>query len=752
MKFFGKTLGLLLASLALASCGGGGGDGGTFVAPKNGSITLSADRTSLPVNLDSVSPFIGSPYMATISVSFRNANGTLMAPAGEATFTISDPNIATMSYPDDPSTADINEFTLRLASFHQLLNNGSGNLFVTSWVKAGTTTLTASAVDPNTGQTVTQTLPITVTTGVGTAPATVEMAASPQGVYLPSSGGLNASSISATVRDGGGQLIADPVSGNSGNDNVKFEIVGDAGDGSLSTDSVAGPVSGKSVSSHTVHGIATASFQAGEQTPQGPVQIRATVDRTDNNVTNGIQDPVSVTTSVIVSDGKLYSVKITSPDTNSILVNGVSDDPTVDPTTDPDGTYSMTVSALATDRQGNPVLPGTPIRFGLIDEPVGTFDSGATANQFLLAGGDGNPQEGGTTFTAPTGHFTTAGGGAGPGDALVVFGKTQHGAPQGNEDLESAVTVQRVVNGTNLVTASPFNRNDTTGTMVDNGSVLPYLIGRSQHGNITTTAATDELGVAHASLNYTVKTLGHIAAMWAQGDGVDRVSGGARRVTDAVQLLYPGIAPAQLVAYPSPIPGNKTVDVTVCLRDAMNSPIQGINIGFQMNLGGGTGSVDGNGTSGSLDNTTGPDGCAVASVQTSGMPISTTDAASGQVVFSVGDASASVDIVVQLAFLSNGGVGGFCSDHAPAATATIRAYTTDGSPAVGATIDASCSGVSVDPASAQTGANGSASFTLTGDPGATGSCTFTAGDVAPLTVSVRIPDGDDFSPPCVSAP
>lgn len=748
MKFFGKTLGLLLAGLALASCGGGGGDGGTFSPPQNSTITLSATSTTLPVNTAGYLPSqYGNPTQSTVTIVWRKPNGSLVS-GRDVHVSISPPNVAALScIVDGDKCTDANQLW---ESFVIVGINGQATIFVNSYTTAGSTTLTASGVDPDTGQTVSATLKFTVTSGVGPQPATVSLTPTPAGVYLPSSGGTNTSAIRATVLDGAGQIIPDPVSGNSGVDNIKFELLGDVGDGRLSTNSVAGSVTGASVTSHTVRGIATASFQAAENTPQGPVQVRATVDRADNNVTNGIQDPVTFTTSVIVSDGKLYSLTITSPDTNAIRVNAVSDDATSEPgtVTDPDGTYSLTVSALATDRQGNPVLPGTPIRFGSIDEPVGAYDSGATANRFLLAGGDGNPQEGGTNFTAPTGRFTTAGGGAGPGDALIVFGKTQHGAPQGNEDLESAVTVQRVVNSTSLVTASAFNRNDTTGTLVDNGPVLPYLIGRSQHGNITATAITDELGVAHATLNYTVKTLGHIVAMWAQGDGIDRVSGGARRVTDAVQLLYPGVAPAQLVAYPSPIPGNKTVGVTVCLTDAMNSPIQGINIGFQMNLHGGTGSVDGNGSSGLLDNTTGPDGCVDAIVQTSGMPVSTADSASGQVVFSVGGASASVDIVVQLAFLSNGGVGGICASGTPQASATIRAYTTDGSPAVGATISASCSGVSVDPASAQTGANGAATFKLTGDAGATGTCTFTAGDVAPLTVSVRIPGGDDFSPPC----
>ncbi|HEU4663750.1 MAG TPA: hypothetical protein VFS55_06950, partial [Dokdonella sp.] len=479
-------------------------------------------------------------------------------------------------------------------------------------------------------------------------------------------------------------------------------------------------------------------------------QIKATADRSDNNVSNGIQDPVSITVSVVVSDGKLFSITITSPDVNAILANTVSGDVSADiPPPDPDGTYSLTVSALGTDRQGNPVLPGTPIRFGSIDEPVGTFDSGATANRFLIAGGDGNPQEGGTGFTAPTGHFRTAGGGAGPGDAIIVFGKTQHGAPQGNEDLESALTVGRVNSETSLNTTTPFNNNDTTGSSVDYGPVLDYIVGRSNHGNITASAFTNDIGVAHATLNYTVETLGHIVAMWAQGDGTDRVTSGSRRVTDAVQLLYPGIAPAQLVAFPSPIPGNTTTSVTVCLADALNSPIQGVHIGFQMNLGGGTGSVDDNGTSGTLDNTTGPDGCVDATVVTSGMPVSTSaDSPSGQITFSVGGATADVDIVVQLAFISNGGVGRVCTNSTPGARATIKAFTTTGDPAVGVQIAASCSGLTVDPATATTGANGSAVFNITGTPDSSGTCTFTAEGVAPLVVQVTIPGADDFSPPC----
>src|SRR5690606_27910344 len=229
-----------------------------------------------------------------------------------------------------------------------------------------------------------------------------------------------------------------------------------------------------------------------------------------------------------------------------------------------------------------------------------------------------------------------------------------------------------------------------TGATVDYGPVLPYIIGRSQHGNITASATTNDIGVAHATLNYTVETLGHIAAMWAQGDGIDRVSGGARRVTDAVQLLYPGVAPASLTAFPSPIPGNTTTNVTVCLTDALRSPIQGIRINFQMSLGGGTGSVDGNGTSGVLDNATDSNGCVDATVVTSGMPASTGGDAAGSVTFSVGGATATVDIIVELAFITYVGPNPICLGDS-GRSLTVRAFTTTGDPAPGITITASCS-------------------------------------------------------------
>ena len=721
MKVFGKTLGLLLVSLALTSCGGGGGDGGTFSQPQSGSITLTADRTSLPLNAGSTLPAIGSPYMATVSVAFRNANGTLMAPRGDATFTVDNPNIATISIPDDPSTQDINEFTQRYASIPLTLNNGSGTVFLTSWVTAGTVTLTASAQDPETGNTVTRTLAINVTSGVGPQPATVALTAAPANVYLPTSGGNNSSSINAMVRDGGGQFVPDPAGGNNGYDNVKFELVGETGDAILSSNSVSGPASGKSVMSHTVSGVAAASFQAGSATPQGSLQIRATVDRADNNVTNGIQDPITSTTSVIVSDGKLYSLELTSPvfapNLPGITINSVSGNVGTDGDTqippDPDATLTLTITALAKDRQGNPPLPGTPVRFGLVDQPVGAPGT-PNDNRFLLSGTDGNPLEGGTLFTAPTGRFTTAGvNGANAGDALLVFGR----AVEGNSDLESAVTVTSVNNATSLNVTPTFNNNYRNDAPIDTGSVLPYLIGRAMHGNITTSATTDEKGIVHAELTYTVNTVGNAMAVWAQGDGIDRVNNGPRRVTAAGTLVYPGVAPATISASPDPILGDTTDHVTVCVADALGIPLRGLEVSFEFDLAAGTGSVDGQSGNGSFSSLTGINGCATGTVVTTGVPATPADGPNSKLNLSAAGQTTSVGIAVQVATLQVSPN----SVSVPAAgitkSITVTARTADGVLVPGAVITGTCSAsggsgaaITLSPDTATTNTSGAAEF------------------------------------------
>jgi hypothetical protein len=771
MKFLGKTLGLLLVSLALASCGGGGGNGGGFSAPQSGSISLKATATTLPVNVWGYKPTqYGNPTQAEVTITWRNADGSLVT-GKDIAVSISPVNVAALSCLVDGDACKDGNTLFGSVPIKGI--NGQATIFVNATDTPGTANLTVSAVDPNTQATVSASMTFTVTSGVGPMPASVALSPSPAGIYLPSSGGLSNSSISATVKDGSGQLVPDPAGGNNGVDNIQFDIVGNAGDAKLSSNSVSGPASGTSVTSHTVRGVAIVSLQAGEQTPQGPVQVRATVDRADNNVSNGIQDAVSVTTSVVVSDGKLYSLELTSPlnapNLPGITINcvtspcaatsdGASGDPNTIPT-NPDATLSLVVTAKAQDRQGNPVIPGTPIRFGSVDEPVGAPGS-AQDNQFLLSGTKGNPQEGGSIFTALDGQFTTGGGGAGPGDALIVFGK----AVEGNADLESAVTVRSINNATNLTVSPNFNLNNTTGTSVDSGSVLPYLIGRAMHGSITTGALTDEhlqageapTGIAHASLTYTVNSVGNSVAIWAQGDGIDRVSGGARRVTDAGTLVYPGVAPLSIFASPNPIMGNMPQTVTVCVVDALGIKLRGVTLGFKFQLPNGTGSVDGTSGSGPLAHVTDLNGCVDADVKTQGLSVSAANGNSGTLTFNAGGATATVDIVVQLATLQASQTCVPVTKDPQTSAVTIKALAVGGAPASGVAINAQCTAtgggsggtggtsasLTATPSSATTGSDGTASFsvTATGFTGATpgtGQCVFAATGGGTQSVTVK---------------
>ncbi len=748
MKSLFKLCLPLLATALLASCGGGGGDGhGAFTPPASGKISIVAETQELPLNSLGALPDPGGPFTTEVTITLRNHDGTLINAATTVNVSINPVSVATFSTLDDPSTDDINEILQRWGQAPVDVVAGQATVFVTSYKSAGTATLTVTSPDVN-GLAI-QSASMDFTVGNVAAPTPANISASSQypGVYLANSGGRSSTLLTAVVTDAGNQTVPDSDAAN-----VQFEVVGDSSNGSLTGDSG----NGQKIQVHTTKGVAHGSFKAG--TVQGPVTVKVTADAADNNVSNGISDPVTATLTVVVSDGQLYSLEITSPAFASklpgITVNSlpVSDDtePASGSTSlippNPDATLSLTVSALATDRQGNPVLPGTAIRFGSVDEPVAPFDQSGGGNYFQISGTDGNPKEGGTLFTAPTGHFTTAGGGAGPGDALVVFGK----AVQGNANLESALTVSQINGPGSLNTTSSFNMNDTTGSSVDYGAVLPYLIGRSMHGNITATADTNDVGVASAKLTYTVNSVGHAAAIWAQGAGADRV-------TDALTLTYPGVAPATLIAYPSPIPGNTTTNVTVCLSDALGIPLRGYPISFAFQLNGGTGSVDGVATGGIMNHYTGADGCTTGQVKTSGVPASSGDGDSGSLMFSAAGATAEVKIKVQVAFLqaspspvcsADGDDTATPSVPADPAYVTVKAFTTGGGPASGVNITASCSdGATVTPSSGVTSGAGTVGFQIVAPDNVSSTCTYTA-DNGMTTTSIVNGSGGSFSPAC----
>lgn len=740
----------------------------TVTAPAaTGNITITATRTQLPVNLFGIAPFIGSPYMSELTITARTASGQpISIPKGEAGglgVSINPVTIASYSTLDDPETEDNpattvienNEFLTRMGQGPVNIVAGRATVFVHSDNLTGAAVLTATIQDPETGRVMTATQTFNVVSNTAALPANVLLSPTFSGLYVQGSGGATSGALEAEVTDGIGQPIPDPAAGNTAFNNVRVEIIGEAP--AAANERVTGinaagqNVSGQNIAIRTSNGVATFNFVTGNRL--GQTTVRVTSDRADNNVDNGISDPVSAERTVVISDGRLFSIQITGPDSEGIIANGVATGTNQDGTVrvSPDGSYSLIVSALATDRQGNPVLPGTPIEFGLIDAPlVGFPNQGAGA--FAITGGDGNPQENGFIFSAPGGAFQTAGGGAGPGDTLLVFGQSV----AGNRDLESARTVAQVNTQTNLTTVQRFNRNDDTGTSVDNGNVLPYVIGRAQHGNIAATGFTDATGVATVRMNYPVSRLGQSVAVWARGSATSGTTN--KLVTDIAGYVYPGLAPLTIIASPEAIPGNTTANVTVCLRDGLNSPVQGAFVNFGFSLSSGTGTIGGR-NSGPLPTPTGANGCALVSVVTSGM----TEDGDNTLRFSLGDAEpAEVEIRVADDLILQAFPTAFIGDGA--FTVNLRLIDGAGNGIAGRAIAVECSGegetatVSVTQAPTITDANGNSRAVVTAslmdqpDGGAQWECEFSlAGGEPSATVIFKGRDscagGTGFSPP-----
>lgn len=603
-------------------------------------LTVEAAKTTLPANVFNLSPeqAFGTAYMTEAVISFRDPLGNFTNPGGEEStvgVSINPVTVAAFSTLDDPETEDVNEIFVLMGSAPVDMVAGKGTIFL--WAdQPGIATVTVSALDPFTGAEITQQLEIEVRSGGVEFPDSIQLQGSGSN-YINGSGGPQSQIIQVNVSSSG-QPVPDP----NGFNNVMIDI---STDGNNSGEFVSGvdvngnTVQGQSIKIDTSNGIASLKLHSGNQS--NTVIVTATSDRADNNVDNGIQDPISATRSFVISDGVLFGLDITTPNLNSLFINHV-DGSVVNESgiANLDGSYSITVSAIATDKGGNPALPQT-IQFGLIDSPItGYPDNGP--GMFVISGDDGDPQEGGSQFNAPTGQFLTAAGGVQPNDTLLVFGEEI----LGNEDLESSETVLSVQSQSNLTIRERFNRNDLTGNIVNDLDIFPYIIGRAVDGNINATATIDSNGVASTELNYPVSKLGKIAAIYAKGTGAVN-NGFVRDVTDVELMLYAGAANVPgtdlapiLQASPGIIPANQPTQISVCFYDAALHPIQGAAIDWAYVGGNGTGSIDGSNGSGTMTNRTGADGCAIGTALASGVVTSSGDIG---FIFSSGSTSCITD-------------------------------------------------------------------------------------------------------------
>jgi hypothetical protein len=154
--------GLFLLTLVLAgwnaspaSAGGftsGGGGSGGFTGRPLITIDISADKTSVPVNLSGFAPNPSLPYTSTITAVVKQ-DGRLFPTSIQ--FDLA-PSLAT------GALFDPEDLTQGFRSLPLEETSGLGTVFFSSSTTPGTATITASAQDPNTGQTVSKSLEITV--------------------------------------------------------------------------------------------------------------------------------------------------------------------------------------------------------------------------------------------------------------------------------------------------------------------------------------------------------------------------------------------------------------------------------------------------------------------------------------------------------------------------------------------------------------------------------------------------------------
>ena len=604
-------------------------------APTDPRLVLQVQSLALPINPNlsaNQAVFFGSPYISEVTLVQRRLDGSLVpgtgtgggggggnefcnGGTGAGAAVGSGLNSLALWLPAEGIDDDGN---IRLCRSVTLgINSGRSVFYAVALDQQGAATLAASGTDPQTGEALQAVVEFRVSNGAPALPGTVVIRTDPAPIYITAVNGNRSKQVEVDVRDGGGTLVPNPA---AGVDNVRLEIVGggQGGERLRGVNAAGAVVQGDSILIRSGNGLANASFEAG--TRAGPVTLRATADRADNNVSNGIQDAVTSTRQFNVSDGQLFGLKI---QTTSEPVSGAVAGPPAG-NTSPTGTYRMLVTARGVDRFGTAIPANAEIRFGLIDEPQ-------VNGQFTMAGTNGNPQENGTLFVG-SGNFL--GGPAGPGDTLLVIG--ENGTD--DRDMEAARTVASVIASDQLTVTQPFNPNDVSGASVDRGAIYPFVVGRARDGSITAQGVTDANGIASAVMTYPATRLGKRVYIWAQGQGTP-VNGRPRLVSDVAEMVFAGAGPATLTATPGTLVANRATAVRVCVRDSSANPVPGANILFAFNqpATGSVNSVPGTG----FTPATGSDGCVSVNTLANLVPGAT---GSGTLEFSIGSSKVTLQV------------------------------------------------------------------------------------------------------------
>ena len=305
-----KLIGIvgLAATALLAGCGGGGGSPGD--TPESYSITLVAERTSLPLNTAHYPVGIGTQYPFTTTLYVNAKKGDAPIPGGTDIFACNTAyglSSGPLYYLDGNSehetdAPDGNGGTVKVPNAYRNItlpsNAGGASFHFHSSDQAGVATITCSVHDPRANREVSASINITVGGGAGSgkAASVVAIAAHPTlGVQGNVYNLRTSTAINAYIWDDANQPV--PANGHA-NLQVSIRSVTPAAQGArLMADGKQGSV----LQLQTTGGVGLFSLSSGPQ--EGPILLELVTDRLDNDVSNGIQDPVTSLVVITATDG-----------------------------------------------------------------------------------------------------------------------------------------------------------------------------------------------------------------------------------------------------------------------------------------------------------------------------------------------------------------------------------------------------------------------------------------------------------------
>ena len=459
-----KLIGLLGLSAAalLSACGGGGGSPGTTTQQYH--ITLTADKTSLPLNISDLPASTGADYPYTTAMYVAVTSGSAPVDGASVGCNIASAlNSGALYYFDGAhDTTDSTTNVTTETAYRSIVlstNAGGQSFFFGALDTAGTPTITCDVTDPSDNTVHSASVDITVGSITG-KPASIQLLAgepnSAGNIYVGVQGNVDNLGTSATLQayvwDDAIQPVPNPTA-----PNLQVSIVPLAGDNAwvgacLQAGTACRPGQNiQTIQVNTIGGVGTVSLSSGAN--PGLIRLQFTADRFDNDVSNGIQEPIisyidipavlGISTQALVSDAPSSLTVNSLPYSYGFAATGGSGSYTWSATGLPSGWTFNANGALT-------ITKATPGTYTIAVTVTDSFSATVTTNVTVTVASTVLPTvASGTAISGTAGQTVTT--------AIVATGGTPPYTWTGTLPAGLVITSSGVITGTLPTTAGTYS-------------------------------------------------------------------------------------------------------------------------------------------------------------------------------------------------------------------------------------------------------------------------------------------------------